>query len=87
MTWRRWRGLARYWRERTGIRHRIGLRLHDSQVVGNGSVCGCERGVGNIERGLNRRDGDGWEPKNRRIVRVRHPQISRKQGDLGLGGE
>ena len=28
-----------------------------------------------------------WEPKNRRIIRVRQPQIRRKQGELGLSGD
>lgn len=34
-----------------------------------------------------RQVGDTWEPKNRRILRVRQPHIQRDQGELGLGGQ
>ncbi len=34
-----------------------------------------------------RRVDDGWEPADRRIVRVRTPKVRRSQGELRLGGE
>lgn len=34
-----------------------------------------------------KRVDDEWEPKNRRIIRVREPHVQRAQGELGFGGE
>lgn len=34
-----------------------------------------------------KRVGDEWEPKDRRITRVRSPHVRRVQGELGFGGE
>lgn len=36
---------------------------------------------------LRRTGEDEWEPKNRRVTRVREPYVRRAQGELGLGSE
>lgn len=58
----------------------------------NEDKTGLSLGVGQHMRvdvaiDLQHLDGDDWEPKNRRIVRVREPHVRRAQGELGLGGD
>ena len=80
------------WRFRQG-RDEWSATIQDEEFIWalNEDKTGLSLGVGQhmrVDVAIDlKRDGDEWEPKNRRIVRVRHPQISRKQGDLGFGGE